>query len=197
MKIFKNVLIALGVLVLIALAGIYFLPSHYQVSNTIEINKPIQLVFGEVADFNKWKDWSPWTQMEPTATLTIEGKPGTVGHKMSWSGRQLGEGSATIGDVNPYLGIATDLDFVKPMKTTSKDYWIFEPKGDKTLATWRSSGDLSYPIGRLIGLNMDKIVGVPERHGLENLKKVCEAMAAPVASAEPAGEASATTNTKQ
>jgi len=182
MKILKNVLIALGVIIIIAAIGIYFLPSHYQISNSIEINKPIDVVYSHVADYNEWKAWSPWAEMEPEAKSTIEGEPGTIGHKMSWEGAKLGVGSMTIADINVNVAIASDLDFLKPMKATSKDYWKFETVGDKTKATWMSSGDLSYPLGRLFGLSIDKMIGSTERHGLDNLKKVCEAMETPAPS---------------
>jgi hypothetical protein len=183
----KNVLIALAVIIVIALVGIYFLPSHYQLSNSIEINKPPSVVYAEVTDFNKWKDWGPWLEMEPTAKLTVEGTPSTIGHKMSWDGEKLGQGSITIADVNPNVAVASDLDFVKPMKNTAKDYWKFEDAGDgKTKATWISSGDLSYPLGRVFGLKINSMMGEKERHGLDNLKRVCEALpnAAPVAATD-------------
>lgn len=181
MKILKNILIALGVILVIAAIGIYFLPGHYQISNSIEINKPVNVVYSQVADYSKWKAWSPWAEMEPDAKSTVEGEPGAAGHKMSWEGDKLGVGSMTIADVNPNVAIASDLDFLKPMKATAKDYWKFEAEGNKTKATWISSGDLSYPLGRLFGLSIDKMIGDTERHGLDNLKKVCEAIEAPVA----------------
>lgn len=77
--------------------------------------------------------------------------------------------------------------FTRPMDATAKDYWRFEDKGDKTNVVWITSGGLKYPFGRLFGLAVDKVVGDTERKGLENLKKVCEAMempAAPVATVD-------------
>jgi hypothetical protein len=191
MKILKSILIALGVIVLIAAIGIYFLPAHYQISNSIEIDKPADVVFANVADFEKWKSWGPWIEMEPTAKLTVEGEPGTPGHKMTWDGEKLGVGSATIADVTNKEAIATDLDFQKPMKSSAKDYWKFEDLGGKTKATWISSGDLSYPMGRVFGLYIDKMVGEKERHGLDNLKKLCESQPTPVASVDTPADTTA------
>lgn len=176
MKILKNVLIGLAVVIVIALIGIYFLPSHYKIINSIEIERPVDVVYAQVADYGKWNDWSPWVEMEPDAKITIEGEPGTVGHKMTWEGKKLGLGSITIDAVNANAGIASDLEFKKPMEATSRDFWKFESMGNKTKATWTSSGDLSYPFGRVFGLNMDKMVGDPQRHGLDNLKKLCESI---------------------
>src|SRR3954468_10394147 len=106
MKILKNVLIALGVILVIGAIGTYFLPSHYQISNSIEINKPVDVVYAQVADYNNWKAWGPWIEMEPDAKITLAGNPAEVGHSMSWDGKKLGEGSMTIAAVNPHSGIA-------------------------------------------------------------------------------------------
>lgn len=176
MSILKNILIALGVIVVIAGVGIYFLPNSYTLTNSIVINRPAEVVYGQVADFNKWGAWSPWKEQEPTAKITVEGTAGAEGQKMSWQGEKVGEGSMTLvaSDENEAL-VCSDV-FVKPMNATSKDYWRFETDSNGTKVTWTTAGGLKYPMGRLFGLAIDKMVGGTERHGLENLKKVCEAI---------------------
>ena len=66
--------------------------------------------------------------------------------------------------------------FVKPMASAAKDYWRFETDSNGTKVTWITTGGLKYPFGRLFGLVVDNVVGATERHGLDNLKKVCEAI---------------------
>lgn len=179
MKIVKNIAIALAVILVIAGIGIYFLPNSYTVTSTIVIDRPADIVYSQVADFNKWAAWSPWKEKDPSAKITVDGAIGTEGHKMSWDGKEAGVGSMTLvaAAENESL-VCTDV-FVKPMEATAKDYWHFESDSGKTKVTWITSGGLIYPKGRLFGLLVDKVVGQTEQHGLENLKKVCEAIEVP------------------
>lgn len=194
MSIVKNLLIAFAVILVIASVGIYFLPNTYTLTNSIVINRSPELVYAQVADFNKWAAWSPWQEKEPNAKVTYEGTGGAEGHKMSWEGKKVGEGSMTLvaAAENESL-VCTDV-FVKPMKATAKDYWHFGTDSNGTKVTWITTGGLKYPFGRLFGLAVYKVVGDTERHGLENLKKVCEAIevAQPVAVIDSAGMIAAT-----
>ncbi len=176
MGILKNILIALAVIVVIAAVGIYFLPNSYSLTNSIEINRPADLVYNQVADFNKWSAWSPWAEQDPKAKITIEGAPGSEGQKMSWEGEKVGAGTMTLVAAAENESLVCSDVFLKPMEATAKDYWRFESDSTGTKVTWVTSGGLKYPFGRLFGLAIDKFVGETERHGLENLKKVCEAI---------------------
>ena len=176
MNVVKNLLIALALIIVIASIGIYFLPSNYELTNSIVINRPASLVYSQVADFSKWSTWSPWKEKEPTAKITVEGIPNNQGHKMSWEGEKVGSGNMTlVASADNESIICSDV-FVKPIASTVKDYWRFETDSNGTKVTWVTTGGLKYPLGRLFGLAVDKVVGETERHGLENLKKVCEAI---------------------
>lgn len=179
MSIAKNLLIALVVILVIATGVIYFLPNNYSLSNSIEIDRPAPLVYAQVADFSKWGTWSPWKEMEPDAKVTIEGAPGVEGHKMSWEGKKVGTGHMTLTAYGENESLVCTDVFEKPWNATAKDYWVFEETNGKTKVTWITGGGLKFPFGRLAGLRMEKIVGDPERKGLANLKKICEAMEQP------------------
>ena len=182
MKILKNILIAVAVIVAIGAVVLYFLPNHYSVSNSIEINKPADVVYAQVNDFNKWGTWDPWMEMDPEAKVTVEGTAGTPGHKMSWDGKKSGQGSMTIISAGQNEHVYSQLEFIKPFKATAKDMIKLEANGDKTKVTWTNSGGLSFPFGRLFGLSVDKALGTDQRKGLDKLKKYTEAMvAAPAA----------------
>jgi hypothetical protein len=176
MKILKSILAAVAVIITIALAGIYFLPDQYNISNSIEISKPANVVYAQVSNFNQWKAWSPYQEMEPDAINVIHGVSAQAGHKMTWNGKVLGEGSMTISSAVPGKNIYSDLDFIKPYKFTAKDYWEFEQKGDNIKVTWGTKGGLAYPFGRLAGLKLDAELNKTQKQGLDKLKKLCEAM---------------------
>lgn len=176
MKILKNILLALAVILAIAAVGIYFLPDHYNVSKTIVINKPAAAVYANVSDFNKWSTWSPFQEMDPKASNVVEGAPSAAGHKLSWDGEKTGKGNMTISDVVPFTSLNSNMVFIRPFNATAKDYWRLEQMGDSTKVIWGTEGGLSYPLGRLFGLSVDKMLGGMQQHGLDNLKKICEAM---------------------
>jgi hypothetical protein len=54
-KILKSILIALGLISMIVLGGIYFLPNSYSVSQTIEINRPHETVYRMVSNYTTGK----------------------------------------------------------------------------------------------------------------------------------------------
>ncbi len=176
MKIVKNIGLALVVIVVIGLIVLYFMPNQYKVSNSIEINKPADVVYAQVADFNKWGTWDPWMEMDPEAKVTVEGTPGAPGHKMSWDGKKSGQGNMTLISAGVNEHVYSQLEFLKPFKASAKDMILLEPSGDKTKVTWTNTGGLPFPFGRLFGLSVDKALGTDQRKGLEKLKKFTEAM---------------------
>jgi hypothetical protein len=153
----------------------FVMPSKYMVEKTVIINTPAFTVINNVADLNQYSSWNPWQQMEPTAKATITGTPKTPGHKYAWIGKKIGEGSLTINSVDDQH-VHIDLEFIKPWKARSKDNWHFEPWGDgnETKVTWQNSGELPWPMGRLMYPVINKNLNHQFDTGLANLKKVCE-----------------------
>ena len=68
-----------------------------------------------------------------------------------------------------------DLEFLKPWKAKAKDNWLFEHWGtSETKVTWQNSGDLPWPMARLMGPMLNKNLNHQFGIGLNNLKKLCE-----------------------
>jgi hypothetical protein len=176
MKIAKNIFYALGLILVIASVGVYFLPDSYTVTESIEINRPEKTIYSMVSDYNNWKNWSPWAEMEPNALFTVTGEPGKPGHQLSWNGKKLGKGSLSIRIAASNGFLNGDLVFEEPFKATAKDDWSFEEKDNKTIVTWTSTGGLSFPFGRLYGLTMNETLSKQQKHGLEKLKNLCESL---------------------
>jgi len=68
----------------------------FRVKRSIVIEKPVDKVFSVVADFNSWRSWSPWLCQEPESRLTINGSPGSSGHRQEWEGQRIGSGTMQI-----------------------------------------------------------------------------------------------------
>lgn len=150
------------------------LPKVYNIEKTIIIKKPVPFVKTKVSDFNEYPKWNPWLQAEPGADKTIIGTPGTKGHKYEWQGKKIGVGTLTLNNIDE-KHIHLTLEFLKPWKSTAKDNWLFEHWGDdETKVTWQNSGQLPWPMARLMGPIINKNLNHQFTVGLGNLKKLCE-----------------------
>lgn len=166
--------ILLGLIVLLLVASA-LMPRSYNVEKTIIIRKPAKDVMSHVGNFNDYAAWNPWQKMEPTATKNITGTPSTIGHRYEWHGKKIGVGSLTINGIDD-KHIHLDLVFLKPWKSQAKDNWLFESWGDgnETKVTWQNSGQLPWPMARLMGPMINKNLNHQFGVGLDNLKKMSE-----------------------
>lgn len=163
-------------IILLLLIVAALLPGAYNVEKNTIIKREPAFVFSRAADLNYYSSWNPWQQSDPTATSSITGTPATPGHKYAWTGKKVGAGSLTLEKLDD-KHVHFLLEFIKPMQSKAADNWIFEPWGDgsETKVTWQNSGALPYPVSRLIGPVISKMLNKQFEQGLVNLKKMCEA----------------------
>jgi hypothetical protein len=163
----------LGLVIAILLVS-SVMPKKYIVEKSTVINKTLGEVMDKVGNLNYYAAWNPWQQMDPSSTKTITGTPKTTGHQYAWHGKKVGEGSLTIRSVDENH-IYFDLEFLKPWKSHAKDYWMFEgERKGGTRVTWQNSGDLPWPMARLMGPIINKNLNHQFEKGLNNLKKMVE-----------------------
>lgn len=161
-------------LILLLLLIAAMMPGVFNIEKTIVIANPVRLVMSRVSDLNYYSRWNPWQQSDPSVKNTITGTPGTPGHQYAWKGKKVGVGSLTLRNMDE-KHIHFDLQFLKPWKSKAKDNWLFEPWGDgETKVTWQNSGELPWPIARLMGPMINKNLDHQFTTGLNNLKKMCE-----------------------
>ncbi len=199
MRIVKNILIALIVLIVV-LAGIGFmLPSAYKVQRSVTIAAPADVVFDQVNDLKKNEAWSPWMKNDSSLQITYSGPEAGKGATSAWTSKKSGNGSQTITESVPDKSINTFLDFGQ--MGNAQGAWAFSEEGGNTKVTQTMSGDAGKnPFRHLMNLAMDKMIGKYFEQGLNSLKDVSEKRAAEVqaeqaatrqAAAVPAEEPSA------
>ena len=177
MKALKIIGIVLLVLVALFLIVAAFLPSKIHIEESMVINKPASLIFKQVNNFQNWKAWSPWLEMDPEMTSTYEGTSMGVGCKTAWTSKKTGNGSMTILESVPYLKVISALEIGMPGATNSFE---FKEEQGATKVTWGVDfPKLAYPAERYFGLMMPGMMKTVFIKGLENLKKVTEAMPDP------------------
>lgn len=160
-------------LILVLLLAAFLMPKVYNVEKTIIITKPLAAVMSKIVDLNYYREWNPWQQSDNSANYTITGTPATTGHKYAWTGKKIGMGSLTLTSMDD-KHVHFDLEFLKPWKARAKDNWLFEKWGDgnETKVTWQNSGELPWPMARLMGPMISKNLNHQFALGLENLNKM-------------------------
>jgi hypothetical protein len=174
---FKKILIALAVIIVIFVIVVALRPAEYRVVRSASVSAPPSTVFPQVNDFHNWTAWSPWAKLDPAMKQTYDGAPAGKGAVYAWAGNsKVGEGRMTITDSHPNDLVRIKLDFIKPFASTADTEFIFKPEGEQTLVTWTMSGHNNF-MSKMFGVfvNMDKMIGGDFEKGLAQMKSVVEA----------------------
>lgn len=168
--------IFLGVVLLILIL-VVIAPKTYNVSRSIEINQPKDVVFAHLKSLKKQNEWSPWAKRDPNMQERFTGTDGEVGAINHWNGnRQVGQGEQEITKIVEGERVESQLRFLKPFKSISDAYLVTESVGaDRTKVTWGFSGQNKFPMNiMMMFMSMDKAVGKDFEEGLSNLKEIME-----------------------
>ncbi|TAH42862.1 MAG: hypothetical protein EYC69_04630 [Bacteroidetes bacterium] len=177
MKILKRILLVIALILLIVTGIGLLLPSHVHVERSMTINQPQEMVFNYVNNIKNWNSWSPWFELDTTASYTQAGPPSGVGAQLSWvsTNKDVGRGSMIYTEVsNPSL-IKQDLNFME--EGVARGVYTFAPDGTGTKITWAFEFDTGFnPLLRILGKFMDGMVGKDFEKGLTKLKTILESM---------------------
>jgi hypothetical protein len=148
----------------------------YTVVRTTTINAPAGPIYGRIADFHGWVDWSPWEGLDPDMQRTYSGPDSGPGAVYNWSGnRKAGEGRMEIAHTIEPTRVTIALDFLKPFKSSSTTTFELAPEGEATRVTWTMTGPMTL-MTKVMGIfkSMDKMIGPDFEKGLARLKEVAE-----------------------
>ena len=170
-KLFLIFLALIAILLLIAL----FLPSKVRVERSLVIGTSPVKIFEQINVLTNWEKWSPWHKLDPNMKLQYSGPPAGEGAKYAWQSQQhnVGNGTLTISKsvTNELLETAMHFD-----DGDGTGVFKLEKNQNATRVVWSMETDMGKnPIGRYVGLMMDKMVGPDFEKGLNNLKAICEA----------------------
>ncbi|MFY0253104.1 GyrI-like domain-containing protein [Chitinophaga sp. 30R24] len=174
MKALKTLAWIIGIILFIALALIFFVPTHIHVERTVEIEAPVAIVWNDIVKFQKFNEWSPWKEMDSTAKFTISGDDGSLGATDSWKGSKIGEGKLQHLALEPFKSVIQKLTFITPFPAESDVYFhLFEDAG-KTRVVW--GFDMYYKRPQnVMTLFMKGAMQSDFDQGLSNLKSMAEA----------------------
>lgn len=142
MRILRNIVIAVAVLLVLFLAIGFFLPSRFAVERSTVVAAPADSIYARVATPRTWAAWSAWTAKEDsTLAYTYAGPESGVGAIMSFTAKKMGNGELEIVEAVPGRVVGYELRLVgTDMKVNGRV--TLEPSGDGTKVTWLDSGDL-------------------------------------------------------
>jgi hypothetical protein len=149
-------------------------PTDFRITRSATLPAPAPVIFGEVNDFHRWQEWSPWAKMDPNATNSYAGMPSGEGAMFTWDGNnKVGSGRMTILESHPSNLIRIKLEFLKPFQATNLAEFAFTPSNGGTLVTWSMSGKNNFMAKAFVlVMNCDKMVGGQFEQGLKNLGAV-------------------------
>jgi len=171
MRILGRILLVLLAAILILGAAAYLFPREVTVERSIEIAAPPKEVFPHVNSMRRFAEWSPWQDMDPDMQQSFSGPEEGVGNRMEWTSDDpgVGSGSQEITLSIPGKRVETALDFGD--MGTARAWHILEPTAAGTEVTWGLVADMgNSPVGRYMGLMMDRWVGADYERGLTRLK---------------------------
>jgi uncharacterized protein YndB with AHSA1/START domain len=153
--------------------------NEFEVVRDATIPAPRATVFALLADFHRWREWSPWEDIDPNMQRTYSGPPSGVGAVYEWDGnRKAGAGRMEITSADAPSRVQLALQFLKPFKSSNTTTFDLDERDGGTHVTWRMVGPKTF-MTRVMGIfaSMDKMVGGDFEKGLARLADAAKATA--------------------
>lgn len=172
--IFK-IILAVIALLLVAAA---FVKKEYSVTRTVNVTKPVHIVFNYFKHLNNQKQYSIWTMRDPDAKTETKGVDGTIGFIASWDSKnsQVGKGEQEIIGLDENKKIDIRLQFYKPFNCAASANFVTKDLGNSiTEVAWTFNGSMPYPFNIMrVFTSIDKMIGKDLQDGLSNAKAILE-----------------------
>jgi len=171
-------LVALFLAVVVILAA--GKPDSFKVERSVAIQSGPSSVVKWVADFHKWKAWSPWENLDSNLQRTFSGADSGVGAKYAWEGPKSGKGNMEITAVDSQH-VAIRLVFEKPFAASNESVFGMQATGTQTKLVWTMTGPSPFFPSKIMQVfcSMDKLIGKDFEKGLAGIKKLAESTSAP------------------
>ncbi len=174
----KNVLIGLVVLVALLVVVGFVLPTEYELSESMVIDAQPGTIHAMVGNLERWPDWMPWHDMDPTIKTTLGDKSAGVGASQSWTGKD-GDGEVTFTKSDPSSGVEYDMAMIwDESRAESSAKIAYRNVAGGTEVTWSMAGDMSGAMPPVVGgymtLVMKPSIKSAFRDGLTKLKNQVE-----------------------
>ena len=166
-------LIALGIVaVLFVIIGV-FLPGDRHISESVETNRKMTIVYDTVNNVRRFKDWNPLVLRDPAMKLSYSGAEAGVGSRLDFDSSEIGQGSWEITESDKDARVV----YAITDKTSGSDkttVFTLEPTGKNNRnVKITQEYSVSYGfnlLGRYAGLYVSRHVGDEVKLGLSRLQ---------------------------
>lgn len=171
----RKIVLAVLLFPILLLVVSLFLPARYQIERSVVIKAAPEAIFPYLNELRRWPEWTAWTtNREPSLVYQVTGPATGVGAVQSWTAKS-GNGSIKLTASDPKVGVSYELNFNEGRFVSTGRIQLFPVDGG-TRVLWTNEGDFGgNPIGRYLGLLMDRMMGADCEIGLRNLKAKVEA----------------------
>ncbi len=160
----------LALLLAAFLAAGALLPSTLEVTRSVEIEAPPEVIFPLLNDLEAWAEWTPWGEVESH----VEGRSSGPGARRSWDDPRMGSGSLVILDSEPPTRVAYLVE-VEDGAIRFEGALNVEATADGAVVEWSEWADVGWnPLLRWTALAMDDSQGRQLEESLARLKEVAE-----------------------
>jgi hypothetical protein len=153
--------------------GGLLLPNEFHVSRAVVIDRSAEDIHPLVEDLERWPEWTPWQEGDPTIVTQMGPVTRGVGATQSWTG-DSGSGRLEITESDPNQGIAYKVWFDED-SFLSYSRIRYEPGDGQTVVHWDFNGSADAPIiGPYFAMMIESVTGTMFQQGLGNLKRLAE-----------------------
>lgn len=101
--------------------------------NSITIPAPLDRVFSQVRYLEKFPEWSPFLEIDPTQKITVTGTDGTIGAQYHWVGNQGKDvGYQELTAIEEQAKLVFKCTIEKPYTAAPQFTYLFVPVGNTT-----------------------------------------------------------------
>jgi carbon monoxide dehydrogenase subunit G len=156
----------------VLVAGTFLLPRSVTVERSASIAGDPAMILALAASNEGYQKFNPYKDTDPNLKVEMFGPVSGVGSGFKFKSKD-GEGSQVVSAVTS-SSVSYDIDLGSMGKPKSSI--TLTPDGAKTKVTWRTDMDMGMnPIGRVIGLFLDGMLGKTYEAGIKNIETAAQA----------------------
>lgn len=174
MKVLKKILVVVLAIILILVVTMFVIGKKYHFETSTVLHAPIEKVYAQASSSQKFNQWNPWMDLDPSLKVSYTGTQGEVGDEYCWEGNDdVGKGCHVITELILNQKISTKMMFKIPFESDATSDILLQKEGDNTKITWSMDCELDYPMN-LMKIFMDSQMKKSYDKGLNKLKTLVE-----------------------
>jgi len=172
-----ELLISLAIVAVLFLAIGVVLPDSRHLTNSVETNRKMTIVYDTLNSLRRFDDWNPLAMRDPAMQMKLSGPETGVGARLDYSSQEkgLGQGSWEIVESKPGESVTYALTDIEPGDNKRTTYNLEKTgKGGRNIKITQTY-DVDYGwnlIGRYAGMYVSSNVGEDMKLGLSRLSNM-------------------------